>query len=183
MNIDLIFRTSVFIATTIILILPFTVIAQEGHELQFSTQGPYFNVGIFSTVVPGTDVYGNFGFQAGFTYELPDYAVEAEFRMFDNQHVHFGTISVGSKFYLNRKNISSYVGGGVATSVSSYGEEDNNGVGIYAVMGISFLRSIPYRLKYEIRIHRPFYTLETQDVMPIMVGLFLSRKWSGFRWN
>ncbi|MDE0315390.1 MAG: hypothetical protein OXM61_10845 [Candidatus Poribacteria bacterium] len=179
MKINLVIQTLVLMIAMMIFNLPITVIGQERQELQTSNHGSYYNIGIFGTVIPGTEIFGHPGYQVGWSYELPTYAVEAEFRIFDSENVHFGGLSVGSIFYLSRKNISSYVGGGVATTVADHVENSKNGVGVYAVFGTSFLRSMPFRLKFEIRLHRPFYTLETQDVMPIMVGFFFSHRWSG----
>ncbi len=83
----------------------------------------------------------------------------------------------------NNKNISPYVGGGFSIFGGEY--DDNNdrynddyydsGLGAYFVGGISMLRLTKSRLKLEMRVDRPFFSLPEQDMMPITIGIFFSQ--------
>ena len=65
-------------------------------------------------------------------------------------------------------------------SMTAFDREFNRGMGLYAAGGVQMLRTTQNRLKFEIRLDRPLYTLEIKDVMPISIGVFFSRSGSGF---
>ena len=111
----------------------------------------------------------------------------------------FFTWSVGGRYFFAKQDISPYVGGGLAFVAASYdprgpkesrddeydwweddyfddydseSEEDTDtGLGIYGVVGIEVLRLTQSRLNLELRVDRPFFSLESQDMMPITIGL------------
>ena len=111
--------------------------------------------------------------------------------------------SIGGRYFFNKQNISPYVGGGLAIVSASYEtkekvtEEERNqqyddygpryneydyndndtGLGTYVVAGIELLRLTESRLNLELRVDRPFFTLPSQDMMPITVGISFSRNY------
>ena len=58
-----------------------------------------------------------------------------------------------------------------------YDSEDDSGLGIYGVVGIELLRLTQSRLNLELRVDRPFFSLESQDMMPITFGISFSRNY------
>lgn len=163
-----------------------TVTETEGRELRKVQGESHWNLGFFGAFVPGTEVSGTPGYRLGWSYELPTYAVESEGRFFFGENTHYAAFSVGVIYLFNKQNISPYIGGGFTVSNAShdsnanYSRGFNRGMGLYAAGGVQMLRTTQNRLKFEIRLDRPLYTLETKDVMPISIGIFFSRSGSGF---
>ena len=196
-----------------------TVTEQEARELRKIAGESLWNIGIFGTFVPGTDIAAEPGFEYGWSYETPSYAVGTQFRTSGRDAVE-GTVgagiqdsepegfsffawSIGGRYFFNKRNISPYVGGGLAIVNTSYetnvrireriglsffGEEEwryyddyesesDSGLGAYAVVGIEALRLTESRLNLELRIDRPFFSLESQDIMPITFGISFSRNY------
>ena len=58
-----------------------------------------------------------------------------------------------------------------------YEDDSDSGLGAYGVAGIEALRLTESRLKLELRIDRPFFTLDNKDIMPITFGIFFSRNY------
>ena len=58
-----------------------------------------------------------------------------------------------------------------------YESEDDSGLGAYGVVGIEALRLTQSRLNLELRIDRPFFSLPSQDIMPITFGISFSRNY------
>ena len=117
----------------------------------------------------------------------------------------FGSWSIGGRYFFNKRNISPYLGGGLGLVGTSYQEkaerslfqvewalddsdtkdwdddsdiedlEGDSGLGVYIIGGIEMLRLSSNRLKLELRVDRPFFSLPSQDIMPITIGLFYSR--------
>ena len=113
--------------------------------------------------------------------------------------------SIGGRYFFNKQNISPYVGGGLAIVSASYetkeklteeernqqyddygpryneydyyDSENDTGLGTYVVAGIELLRLTESRLNLELRLDRPFFTLSSQDMMPITVGISFSRNY------
>ncbi len=114
--------------------------------------------------------------------------------------------SIGGRYFFNKQNISPYVGGGFSIINVSYEEkaetpkrnqpsfssddwwyDDDWGydderhskskLGAYGVAGIEALRLTESRLKLELRIDRPFFSLPNKDIMPITFGIFFSRNY------
>ena len=161
-----------------------TVTEQEARELRKISGESLWNIGIFGTFVPGTDVAAEPGFEYGWSYQTPAYAVGTDFRTSGRDAVE-GTVgtgiqdskpegfsffawSIGGRYFFNKRNISPYVGGGLAIVNTSYetrvrrrkewfgsaerysqlwGEkwewtdesESDTGLGTYAVVGIEAL--------------------------------------------
>ena len=59
-----------------------------------------------------------------------------------------------------------------------YDSEDDSGLGIYGVVGIELLRLTQSRLNLELRVDRPFFSLENQDMMPVTLGISFSRNYN-----
>ncbi len=57
-----------------------TVTEQEARELRKISGESMWNVGILGTFIPGTDIAAEPGYEFGWSYETPSYAVGAEFR-------------------------------------------------------------------------------------------------------
>ena len=185
-----------------------TVTEQEARELRKISGESMWNVGILGTFIPGTSVGAEPGFEFGWSYETPSYAVGTEYRMSgsggdeDSDDFFFSAWSIGGRYFFNKRNISPYVGGGFSIINVSYEEkekrpvrnppswdpwgydddwddddDDDSGLGAYGVAGIEALRLTESRLKLELRIDRPFFTLENKDIMPITFGIFFSRNY------
>ena len=188
-----------------------TVTEQEARELRKISGESLWTMGIFGRFIPGTDVSAEPGFEFGWSYQTPSYAVGTEFRYSGpdddddaTNTIAFFSWSIGGRYFFNKRNISPYVGGGLAVVDASYktkvrkrernwpsfigedeewfgdewGEyyddyesEDDSGLGAYGIVGIEALRLTESRLKLELRIDRPFFTLESQDIMPITFGI------------
>lgn len=142
-----------------------------------------WTMGLFGTLVPGTNLTGELGFEVGLSYERPSYAIETEFRLTGGEETGgasflFGSWSIGGRYFSNKQNISPYLGGGLALVGTNYQTEDweaDSGLGVYIIGGIEMLRLSSNRLKLELRVDRPLFSLPSQDIMPITIGLFYSR--------
>ena len=160
-----------------------------------------WHVGILGTSIPGTDIVAEPGFAFGWYYETPSFSAGTEYRgsgrdNYDDESHGFSFLSwsIGGRYFFNKQNISPYVGGGLAIVSASYEtkekvtEEERNqqyddyddndtGLGTYVVAGIELLRLTESRLNLELRVDRPFFTLPSQDMMPITVGISFSRNY------
>ena len=181
-----------------------SVTEQEARELRKISGESLWHIGILGTFIPGTDVAGEPGYELGWSYQTPSYAVGSEFRASgsdgdeDSDSFSFFAWSIGGRYFFNKRNISPYVGGGFAiintsyeakvkgpvrnqSSFSSndweYDDDSDSGLGAYGVVGIEALRLTESRLKLELRIDRPFFTLDSQDIMPITFGISFSRNY------
>ena len=185
-----------------------TVTEQEARELRKISGESMWNVGILGTFVPGTSIGAEPGFEFGWSYETPSYAVGSEYRMSgsggdeDSDDFFFSAWSIGGRYFFNKRNISPYVGGGFSIINVSYEEKEKRPVrhqpswdpwgydddwddnkesksklGAYGVAGIEALRLTESRLKLELRIDRPFFSLPSKDIMPITFGIFFSRNY------
>ena len=172
-----------------------TVTSHEASQLNKKPGESLWNMGIFGAFIPGTDVTANPGYEFGWSYETPKYGVGTEFRLSVSEDEYmFASWSIGGRYFFNAKNISPYVGGGLSIFGGSYEDPyyyddydyfddyygydesgQNSGLGAYFVGGISMLRLTKSRLKLEIRIDRPFFSLPEDDMMPITFGIFFSQ--------
>lgn len=154
-----------------------TVTETEARELKKVPTESHWGLGFFGGFVPGTKVLGTPGYRAGWSYELPSYAVEVEGRFLIDEAAEFSffAFSTGGLYFFNKQNISPYLGGGLTVSNASDDSSFKRGMGVYAVGGLQMLRTTQNRLKLELRVDRPFYSLENSDPMPITIGLFFSR--------
>ena len=167
-----------------------TVTETEARELKKVPTESHWGLGFFGAFIPGIDLNGIPGYRIGWSYELPSYAVEVEGRIAsdsnDEREAGFAAFSVGGLYFFNKQNISPFVGGGLTASRTwwdtphSFWEETGEseferGMGVYAVAGLQMLRTTQNRLKLELRVDRPLYSLETRDAMPMTIGLFFSR--------
>ncbi len=165
-----------------------TVTEQEARELRKMDGESLWNMGIFGAFIPGTDAAAEPGYEFGWSYETPKYAVGTEFRGSFGDEYSFGSWSIGARYFFNKQNISPYIGGGLSIFGGSYDDwyyeddyyydydsGDDNGLGAYFVGGISMLRLTKSRLKLELRIDRPFFSLPEKDMMPITIGIFFSQ--------
>ena len=187
-----------------------TVAEQEARELRKISGESLWNVGIFGTTIPGTDIVAEPGWQFGWTYQTPSYSIGTEARFSGNEDEDnsdgftFFSWSIGGRYFFNKRNLSPYVGGGLAIANASYqtretkenktrnpfrndwdyeyhnyyNTEDDSGLGLYGVVGIEVLRLSQSRLNLELRVDRPFFSLESQDMMPITFGISFSRNYN-----
>ena len=188
-----------------------SVTEQEARELRKISGESLWHIEIFGTFIPGTDVAAEPGYGTGWSYETPSYAVGTVFRYSGpdddddaSDTITFFAWSIGGRYFFNKRNISPYVGGGLAVVDASYktkvqkrekirlsffGEEeewryyddyeseDDSGLGVYGVVGIEALRLAESRLNLELRVDRPFFKLPSQDIMPITFGISYSRNY------
>lgn len=163
-----------------------TVTEEEARVLRKVTGEHLFNIGFFGAFIPGTDVSAAPGYRFGWSYELPSYAVEVGGRIVSDKGDGFAAFSTGGLFFFNKQTTSPFVGGGVTAARAWTGSEDwriddeefERGMGVYAVGGVQMLRQTQNRLKFEIRVDRPLFSLPSNDLMPISIGLFYSRKYT-----
>lgn len=166
------------------------ITGHEATEYKKIAGESLWNVGIFSTFLPGTDVFAKPGWEIGWAYQTTEYSVGTEFRfsagVSDNEDFMFAMWSIGGRYFLNKTNISPYIGGGFSilglsyydyydNDYGYYGSNDDNGLGAYFVGGIEMLRLTKSRLKIEMRVDRPFFSLSDHDIMPITFGIFFSQ--------
>jgi hypothetical protein len=173
-----------------------SVTEHEAAELNKITGESLWNIGIFGTFIPGTDIAAEPGYEFGWSYETPAYSVGTEFRGSGNEDFTFVSWSIGGRYFFNKKNISPYAGGGLSIFGGSYSDEryyddysydddyyyDSNGdsdsgLGVYVVGGIEMLRLTKSRLKFEVRVDRPFFSFPDRDMMPITFGIFFSQNY------
>ena len=188
-----------------------TVTEQEARELRKISGESLWNIGILATFIPGADIAAEPGYEWGWSYQTPTYAVGTEFRGSgsggdeDSDEFSFFAWSIGGRYFFNKRNISPYVGGGFSIINISYeakerpvrnqpsfssddwwhdddwpydsGRESKSKLGAYGVAGIEALRLTESRLKLELRIDRPFFSLPSKDIMPITFGIFFSRNY------
>lgn len=163
------------------------LVEEEARELRKIPGEFMWRLGMIGTSVSGN---AEFGAEWGWAYETPSYAVGTEFRgaggSNDNdERFTFFAWSIGGQYFFNKKNISPYVGGGVARSWGSrdYYEDDyfgytesdsDSGMGIYVVGGVEALRLSRARLKLELRIDQPFYEVGDRTMTPLSVGFSVS---------
>ncbi|MCE2402544.1 hypothetical protein J4G08_16870 [Candidatus Poribacteria bacterium] len=171
-----------------------SVTEHEAAKLNKMTGESLWNIGIFGVSLPGTDVVGEPGWEFGWSYETPKYAVGTEFRFSSGDSADddfmFTSWSIGGRYFFNNKNISPYVGGGFSIFRGEYHNfngrnsydyydyyyaDNDSGLGAYVVGGVSMLRLTKSRLKLELRVDRPFFSLPNQDMMPISIGIFFSQ--------
>ena len=170
-----------------------SVTEHEASELNKITGESLWNVGIFGTFIPGTDIAAEPGWEFGWSYETPAYSVGTEFRGSGNDDFTFISWSIGGRYFFNKKNISPYAGGGLSIFSGSYytdewyyddygyidyyDSNDDSGLGVYVVGGIEMLRLTKSRLKFEVRVDRPFFSFPDRDMMPITFGIFFSQNY------
>ena len=170
-----------------------TVTEQEARELRKISGESLWHIEIFGTFVPGTDVVAEPGYGWGWSYQTPSYAVGSDLRFAisgieadyedDSDGFAYFSWAIGGRYFLNKQNISPYVGGGlgmigVGHEENYYDSEGDFGLGAYGVVGLEALRLTESRLRLELRIDRPFFTLENQDIMPITFGISFSRNYN-----
>ena len=104
-----------------------SVTEQEARKLRKISGESLWRVGIFGTFIPGTDIAAKPGFEYGWSYETPSYAVGTEFRFStgdgdeeDSENFSFFAFSIGGRYFFNKRNISPYAGGGLAIVNASY---------------------------------------------------------------
>ena len=167
-----------------------TVTETEARELRKMPTESHWSLGFFGAFIPGIDINAIPGYRLGWSYELPSYAVEVDGRIVldtnDAREAGFAAFSVGGLYFFNKRNISPYIGGGFTASRAWWDEphgffeetgkaEFGRGLGVYTVTGLQMLRTTQNRLKLELRVDRPLYSLESRDAMLISIGLFFSR--------
>lgn len=163
-----------------------TDVTEEDARVLRKVSGEHlFNIGFFGAFIPGTDVSAAPGYRFGWSYELPSYAVEVGGRTVSDKGDGFAAFSTGGLFFFNKQTTSPFLGGGLTAARAWTGpegwriddEEFERGMGVYAVGGVQMLRQTQNRLKLEIRVDRPLFSLPSNDPMPISIGLFYSRKY------
>ena len=155
-----------------------SVTKPETHELR-KIAGPF--IGVFGILVPGTGIAGA-GYRMGWFYQTPSYAVgtESQWGMdslrFGEVENFFISLGIGGRYFLNKKTISPYVGGGLAViGVSSSDGYRYDGLSAYGVVGIETRHLPQVRANLELRIDRPFTEPASPYpyIMPITFGITL----------
>ena len=188
-----------------------TVVEQEARELRKISGESLWHLKLGGTFIPGTDVAAEPNLEFGWSYQTPAYAVGTAFRYSGpdddddaSKTISFFAWSIGGRYFFNKRNISPYVGSGLALVDASYKtkvtrkelirpafldreakwreyddyeSEDDSGLGVYGVVGIELLRLTQSRMNLELRIDRPLFRLPSQDIMPITFGIAFSRNY------
>ena len=199
------------------------VTEQEARELRKISDESLWQIEISGAFVPGTGKSIKPGFALGWSYERPAYAVDIKFQrigsindenevdelyLFPDKDFSFLSGSIGGRYFFNKRNISPYVGGGLAfvrasnektlTKTVTYRKhwigsevvsepydyiepESDSGIGVYSVIGIEMFRLTQSRLNLELRVDRPLFKLPNQDIMPITFGVSFSRNFDSSR--
>ena len=104
-----------------------SVTEQKARELRKISDEFLWNIGIFGTAIPGTDIAAEPGYELGWSYERPSYTVGTEFRLSkrdkneeESDSFSFLAWSIGGCYFFNKQNISPYVGGGIALVEVNY---------------------------------------------------------------
>ena len=167
-----------------------TVTEEDARVLRKVTGESHWSIGFFASFIPGTEVNGTPGYRFGWSYELPSYAVQFGGRIVSDEDgdrdIGFAAFSTGGMYFFNKQNMSPFIGGGVTAARAWNRSQDwqvddedvERGLGVYVTGGIQMLRQTQNRLKFEVRLDRPLFSLPSQDVMPLSVGLFYSRHYS-----
>ncbi len=148
----------------------------------------FWDIGILGTfaLITDADMIAKPGYKLGWFHEIPSYAVGTEFWVtggedHEGDSFYFVSLGIGGRYFFNEKNVSPYVGGGLAIVWAGYSEGyiedegDSSGLGAYAVGGIEVLRLSRARLRLELRVDRPFFRLPSRDMVPITLGISFSR--------
>ena len=151
-----------------------SVTEPEARELR-KIAGPF--IGVLGIVVPGTGIAGG-GYEIGWFYQTPSYAVGTEFQFGTARAMEsfFISLGIGGRYFLNKKTISPYVGGGLAIiGVDSSDRYAYDGLSTYGVVGIETRHHPQVRANLELRIDRPFTEPASPYpyIMPITFGITL----------
>ncbi len=79
-----------------------SVTEHEAAKLNKMTGESLWNIGIFGTFIPSIDAAAEPGWEFGWTYETPKYAVGTEFRGSGNDDFMFASWSIGGRYFFNR---------------------------------------------------------------------------------
>ena len=159
-----------------------SVTKPETHELR-KIAGP--SIGVFGIFVPSTSIAGA-GYKMGWFYQTPSYAVGADYEVALGGEPSGGIFSAGvfnstaieGRYFLNKRNISPYVGGGLALLLIS-SRYEYFGLSTYGVVGIETRHLPQVRANLELRIDRPFSTEYSAKpypypyIVPITFGITL----------
>ena len=158
-----------------------SVTKPETHELR-KMAGPF--IGGFGILVPGTGIAGA-GYRMGWFYQTPAYAMGADYEfalggersgpfLFDGLDL-FNSVAIKGRYFLNKRNISPYVGGGLALLVLINSRYEYGGLSTYGVVGIETRHLPQVRANLELRIDRPFTEPASPYpyIMPITFGITL----------
>ena len=167
-----------------------SVVEQEARRHRKIPGESFWDIGLLGTfaLITDADMIGKPGYKLGWFHETASYAVGTEFwgaggEDDEGDSFHFFSWGIGGRYFFNKQNFSPYVGGGFSQVWAGYEDEweseDGSGLGGYAVGGIEAMRLTSVRLKLELRVDRPFFELETRDVMPVTLGISFSFRGGG----
>ena len=153
-----------------------SVVEEEARALRkipIQTSGEAGIFGIFG-LGTGEDVGAKPGLKIAGSYERSSYALAFEFAFAGKveidgeeiESVEFGFLGLGGRYFLNKRNLSPYMGAGVTYIIS---KGWGSSLGGYAVGGIEALRLSQYGVKLELRVDKPFSELPTRHV-PVSLG-------------
>ena len=180
-----------------------SVVEEEARRHRKIPGESFWDIGLLGTfaLITDADMIGKPGYRLGWFHETPSYAVGTEFwgaggEDDEGDSFHFLCWGIGGRYFFNKQNFSPYVGGGFSHVWSGYEQttsrdsrrdrwdresesEDGNGLGGYVYGGIEAMRLTSVRLRLELRVDRPFFELETRDVMPLTLGISFSFRGGG----
>ena len=173
-----------------------SVVEQEARRHRKIPGESFWDIGLLGTfaLITDADMIGKPGYSLGWFHETPSYAVGTAFwgaggEDDEGDSFHFFSWGIGGRYFFNKQNFSPYTGVGFSHVWSGYeqggrirgtgGTSNGNGLGGYVVGGIEAMRLTSVRLKLELRVDRPFFQLETRDVMPVTLGVSFSFRGGG----
>ena len=153
-----------------------SVVEEEARALRkipIQTSGEAGIFGIFG-LGTGEDVGAKPGLKIAGSYERSSYALAFEFAFAgkveidgeETESVEFGFLGLGGRYFLNKRNLSPYMGAGVTYIIS---QGWGSSLGGYAAGGIEALRLSQYGVRFELRVDKPFSELPTRHV-PVSLG-------------
>lgn len=169
-----------------------SVVEQEARRHRKIPGESFLDIGLLGTfaLITDADMISKPGYRLGWSHETPSYAVGTEFwgaggKDDEGDSFHFFSWGIGGRYFFNKQNFSPFVGGGFSHVWSGYeqgggirggtgGTGNGNGLGGYVYGGIEAMRLTSVRLRLELRVDRPFFELQTRDVMPVTLGVSFS---------
>ena len=180
------------------------VVEEEARRHRKIPGESLWDIGLLGTfaLITDADMIAKPGYRLGWFHETASYAAGTEFwgaggEDNEGDSFHFFSWGIGGRYFFNKQNFSPFVGGGFSHVWAGYEQtasrwnsrwerweekresEDGNGLGGYAVGGIEAMRLTSVRLRLELRVDRPFFELQTRDVMPVTLGVSFSFRGGG----
>jgi hypothetical protein len=155
------------------------LLVEETRQARVKKGSVKFSLGVADVESPGFGARSA-GFSLGLVYATPRFALPAELRFdwddngYPAKSLDVFSISVGGRWFLSRKDVSPFVGGGLgvlnlSAEGGSYGQEsyfsaEKVGVAPYVEAGVEMLRLHRGRIALLVRADFPLGSLESPEI-------------------